>query len=63
MNTTTTITGMGCGTVLYPEAAAQSAASMLALNDHVIWAKIRAKQLSLWISLKQADFKMRQTNQ
>ncbi|XP_071551403.1 bifunctional phosphoribosylaminoimidazole carboxylase/phosphoribosylaminoimidazole succinocarboxamide synthetase [Panulirus ornatus] len=54
--------GMGCGTVLYPEAAAQSAASILALTDHVIWAKIRAKQLNLWISLKQHDMKMCQTN-
>lgn len=49
---------MGCGTVLYPEAAAQSAASFLALIDHVIWAKLRAKQLNLWVSLKLADRKM-----
>lgn len=54
--------GMGCGTVLYPEAAAQSAASILALDDHVIWSKIRAKQLNLWISLKMADQKMCKTN-
>ncbi|XP_066941679.1 bifunctional phosphoribosylaminoimidazole carboxylase/phosphoribosylaminoimidazole succinocarboxamide synthetase [Macrobrachium rosenbergii] len=54
--------GMGCGTVLYPEAAAQSAASILALSDHVIWSKIRAKQLNLWISLKMADQKMCETN-
>ncbi|KAK4325350.1 hypothetical protein Pmani_004065 [Petrolisthes manimaculis] len=47
--------GMGCGTVLYPEGAAQSAASFLALSDHVIWAKLRAKQLNLWVSLKLAD--------
>ncbi|MPC15586.1 Multifunctional protein ADE2 [Portunus trituberculatus] len=39
---------MGCGTVLYPEAAAQTAATMLGLTDHIIWAKLRAKQLNLW---------------
>lgn len=54
---------MGCGTVLYPEAAAQSAATILALSDHVIWAKIRAKQLNLWVALKEADRKICQTNQ
>ncbi|KAK7086636.1 hypothetical protein SK128_024263, partial [Halocaridina rubra] len=54
--------GMGCVTVLYPEAAAMSAASILALNDHVIWSKIRAKQLNLWISLKMADQQVCKTN-
>ncbi|KAG7176866.1 Multifunctional protein ADE2-like [Homarus americanus] len=54
--------GMGCGTVLYPEAAAQNAASILALSDHVIWSKIRAKQLNLWTALKQADWSMCQSN-
>lgn len=51
--------GMGAGTVIYPEAAAQSAAAILALHDHVIWAKIRAKQLNLFVGLKKADRKMR----
>ncbi|KAK8745737.1 hypothetical protein OTU49_000353, partial [Cherax quadricarinatus] len=53
--------GMGCGTVMYPEAAAQSAASILALSDHVIWSKIRAKQLNLWILLKKADWDLAQS--
>lgn len=55
--------GMGCGTVLYPEGAAQTAATMLALSDHVIWSKIRAKQLNLWVTLKKADKEICQTNQ
>lgn len=54
---------MGCGTVLYPEGAAQTAATMLALSDHVIWSKLRAKQLNLWVSLKKADKEIRETNQ
>ncbi|XP_069167238.1 bifunctional phosphoribosylaminoimidazole carboxylase/phosphoribosylaminoimidazole succinocarboxamide synthetase [Procambarus clarkii] len=54
--------GMGCGTVLYPEAAAQSAASILALSDYLIWSRIRVKQLNLWISLKMADLKVCQNN-
>jgi len=52
--------GMGAGTVIYPEAAAQSAAAILGLHDHVIWAKIRAKQLNLFVGLKKADRKMTQ---
>lgn len=55
-------TGMGCGTVLYPEAAAQTAATMLGLTDHVIWAKLRAKQLNLWVGLKIADQDMAKSN-
>lgn len=47
--------GLGCSTVLYPEAAAQHAASILALNDHMIWAKMKAKQLRLWQTIKEAD--------
>lgn len=54
--------GMGCGTVLYPEAAAQTAATMLGLTDHVIWAKLRAKQLNLWVGLKHADQDMAVNN-
>lgn len=48
---------MGCTTVTSPEAAAIAAAQMLGLYDHVIWGKLRAKQLSMWIGLKEADKK------
>ena len=54
--------GMGCGTVLYPEAAAQTAATMLGVSDHVIWAKLLAKQLNLWVGLKLADRDMAADN-
>ncbi|CAL4225180.1 unnamed protein product, partial [Meganyctiphanes norvegica] len=51
---------MGAGTVIYPEAAAQSASTILGLHDHVIWSKIRAKQLNLFVGLKKADKKITQ---
>ncbi|XP_068071481.1 bifunctional phosphoribosylaminoimidazole carboxylase/phosphoribosylaminoimidazole succinocarboxamide synthetase isoform X1 [Danio rerio] len=50
--------GLGCSTVLSPEAAAQFAAQILGLNNHLIWAKLRASMLNTWVSLKQADKKM-----
>lgn len=51
--------GLGCATVMFPEAAALCAAQILALNDHVIWGNVRAKQLNTWIGLKEADKKSR----
>ncbi|KAK3099600.1 hypothetical protein FSP39_006889 [Pinctada imbricata] len=51
--------GLGCSTVMYPEAAGQCAAQILSLSDHIIWSKIRAKQLNTWIGLKTADRKCR----
>lgn len=53
------LTGLGCATVMFPEAAALCAAQILALNDHVIWGNVRAKQLNTWIGLKEADKKSR----
>ncbi|XP_074651948.1 multifunctional protein ADE2-like [Tubulanus polymorphus] len=47
--------GLGCGTVITPDAAATAAAQILALNDCLIWSKIRAKQLQTWLSLKESD--------
>lgn len=47
--------GLGCGTVLYPEAAALNAAQILGLGDYIIWAKLRVRQLKNLISLKYAD--------
>lgn len=51
--------GLGCTTVLYPEAAALAAAQILALSDHVIWSRLRASQLNTWVGLKLADKKVR----
>ncbi|TRY57087.1 hypothetical protein DNTS_023973 [Danionella cerebrum] len=52
--------GLGCSTVLSPEAAAQFAAQILGLNDHLVWARLRASMLNTWISLKMADKKMQE---
>ncbi|XP_069600540.1 bifunctional phosphoribosylaminoimidazole carboxylase/phosphoribosylaminoimidazole succinocarboxamide synthetase isoform X1 [Ranitomeya imitator] len=52
--------GLGCSTVLSPEAAAQFAAQIFGLNDHLVWSKLRSCTLNTWISLKQADAKLRQ---
>ncbi|XP_043504745.1 multifunctional protein ADE2 [Polistes fuscatus] len=47
--------GLGCTTVAYPESAALAAAQIHALNDHMVWSKLRAKQLNNFITLKKAD--------
>ncbi|XP_066998660.1 bifunctional phosphoribosylaminoimidazole carboxylase/phosphoribosylaminoimidazole succinocarboxamide synthetase isoform X2 [Anabrus simplex] len=47
--------GLGCTTVVYPEAAALAAAQIHALHDHIIWSRLRVKQLNNFISLKVAD--------
>jgi len=52
--------GLGCTTVMYPEAAGLAAAQILALTDHVIWSRLRAKALNNILSLKAADKKIRQ---
>ncbi|KAI4892529.1 hypothetical protein NFI96_024697 [Prochilodus magdalenae] len=52
--------GLGCSTVLSPDAAAQHAAQILGLTDHLVWVKLRASMLNTWISLKQADKKLQQ---
>ncbi|KAM5191474.1 bifunctional phosphoribosylaminoimidazole carboxylase/phosphoribosylaminoimidazole succinocarboxamide synthetase [Mantella aurantiaca] len=52
--------GLGCSTVLSPEAAAQFAAQIFGLSNHLIWSKLRSCTLNTWISLKQADVKLRE---
>lgn len=52
------ISGIGCSTVIYPEAAAISAAHILALNDSNVWAKLKAKQLNNYVTLKKANKQM-----
>lgn len=47
--------GLGCGTVLYPEAAALNAATILGIGNYTIWAKLRVKQLMNIVNLKQSD--------
>lgn len=47
--------GLGCGTVLYPEAAALNAAQILGIGNYIIWSKLRVKHLQNVINLKQSD--------
>uniref|UniRef100_A0A2K5V7L2 Bifunctional phosphoribosylaminoimidazole carboxylase/phosphoribosylaminoimidazole succinocarboxamide synthetase n=1 Tax=Macaca fascicularis TaxID=9541 RepID=A0A2K5V7L2_MACFA len=52
--------GLGCSTILSPEGSAQFAAQIFGLNNHLVWSKLRASILNTWISLKQADKKIRE---
>lgn len=52
------LAGLGCSTILSPDAAAQFAAQIFGLNDHLVWAKLRASMLNTWTSLKLADQKL-----
>lgn len=47
--------GLGCGTVIYPESAALNAAQILGIGNYTIWSKLRVKQLTNQIKLKEAD--------
>ncbi|XP_041358340.1 multifunctional protein ADE2-like [Gigantopelta aegis] len=51
--------GLGCSTVISPEAAGLQAAQILGLSNHLIWNKLRARQTNTWISLKTTDKKFR----
>ncbi|XP_076582498.1 bifunctional phosphoribosylaminoimidazole carboxylase/phosphoribosylaminoimidazole succinocarboxamide synthetase [Chaetodon auriga] len=50
--------GLGCSTILSPEAAAQFAAQVFGLTNHLVWCKLRASMLNTWVSLKLADKKL-----
>ncbi|XP_037554261.1 multifunctional protein ADE2 isoform X2 [Nematolebias whitei] len=50
--------GLGCSTVISPEAAAQFAAQIIGLSNHLVWCKLRASMLNTWVSLKVADQKL-----
>ncbi|XP_019967491.2 bifunctional phosphoribosylaminoimidazole carboxylase/phosphoribosylaminoimidazole succinocarboxamide synthetase isoform X3 [Paralichthys olivaceus] len=50
--------GLGCSTILSPESAAQFAAQIFGLTNHVVWCKLRASMLNTWVSLKLADKKL-----
>jgi len=54
------MSGLGCVTVLSAEAAAMHAAQVFALTDHIVWSKLRASRLNLWVGLRFADRKMQQ---
>lgn len=47
--------GLGCTTVIYPEAAALAAAQIHAMHNHLVWARLRAEQLNNFLNLKQND--------
>lgn len=47
--------GLGCPTVIYPEAAALNAAQILGIGNYIIWSKLRVKKLNNIINLKKAD--------
>ncbi|XP_022904909.1 bifunctional phosphoribosylaminoimidazole carboxylase/phosphoribosylaminoimidazole succinocarboxamide synthetase [Onthophagus taurus] len=47
--------GLGCSTVMYPEAAALNAAQMVGLSNYVVWGKLKVKHFNNYVSLKIAD--------
>ncbi|ESO93819.1 hypothetical protein LOTGIDRAFT_182233 [Lottia gigantea] len=51
--------GLGCATVISPEGAGLNAAQILGLYDHVIWSRLRARQVNTRIGLIEADKKTR----
>ncbi|XP_029661276.1 multifunctional protein ADE2 [Formica exsecta] len=53
--------GLGCTTVVYPEAAALAAAQIHAMHNHLVWSRLRAKQLANFLSLKRTDSKLRKS--
>ncbi|XP_059612192.1 bifunctional phosphoribosylaminoimidazole carboxylase/phosphoribosylaminoimidazole succinocarboxamide synthetase [Phlebotomus argentipes] len=47
--------GLGCSTVIYPEAAALHAAQILGLGNFLVWCKLRVKQLKNIATLQKGD--------
>ncbi|XP_077291494.1 PAICS bifunctional enzyme [Arctopsyche grandis] len=47
--------GVGCSTVIYPEAAALSAAQIIGQQDYMVWSRLRVAQLEHIRTLKKAD--------
>ncbi|XP_051930088.1 multifunctional protein ADE2 isoform X3 [Hippocampus zosterae] len=50
--------GLGCSTILSPDATAQFAAQIFGLTNHLVWCKLRASMLNTWVALKVADKKL-----
>jgi phosphoribosylaminoimidazole carboxylase/phosphoribosylaminoimidazole-succinocarboxamide synthase len=46
---------LSCTTILQPEAAALSAANIFGLQDHMVWGRLRIKQLLNHVKLMKAD--------
>lgn len=55
--------GLACPTVISPEGAGLAAAQALALSDHIIWSRLRVKQLDNCVNLLLADKKITCCNQ
>ncbi|XP_045520687.1 multifunctional protein ADE2 [Pieris brassicae] len=51
--------GLGCATVIYPDSAALMAAQIIGIQDYIVWARLRVKQLEMAASLRVADKKIR----
>uniref|UniRef100_A0A1L8DXY3 Putative phosphoribosylamidoimidazole-succinocarboxamide synthase n=1 Tax=Nyssomyia neivai TaxID=330878 RepID=A0A1L8DXY3_9DIPT len=47
--------GLGCTTVIYPEAAALAAAQILGVGNYLLWSKLRVKQLTNISTLQKGD--------
>ena len=47
--------GLGCPTVISPEAAALAAAQILAQQSHVVWSRLRVRQLLTACNIRYAD--------
>ena len=50
-----TPSGLGCSTVLYPEAAALAAAAVFGLTDPTLWSRLAVKRLTNYVKLSGAD--------
>lgn len=51
--------GLGCATVIYPEAAALHAVTIIGMDNYLVWSRLRVKQLYNYVSLKLADKALR----
>ncbi|KAL0275477.1 UNVERIFIED_CONTAM: hypothetical protein PYX00_003313 [Menopon gallinae] len=51
--------GLGCTTVVYPEAAALAAAQIHSLHNYIIWSKLRVRQLNNHNTLTKTDQRLR----
>lgn len=47
--------GLGCTTVVFPEAAALASAQIVGLANYIVWSKLRVKQLNNYVALLNAD--------
>lgn len=51
--------GLGCSTVMYPEAAATQAAQIVGLTNYLVWGRLRVRQLDNLVSLISSDKSIR----